>query len=132
MCQAVNLRYYCVLKINDILAPATTGKNLEDIILSEITQSQKDKYCDSTYLRCIEEADLQRHKVDGGWGIGGWVVVVQSLSRVGLFAAPWTAGHQASLSYTISWSLIKLMSTELVMPPNHLILCCPLQFQSFQ
>ena len=48
---------------------------------------------------------------------------VQSLSRVQLFAAPWTAALQASLSITNSWSLRKLMSTESVMPPNHLILC---------
>ena len=39
---------------------------------------------------------------------------------------PWTAAHQASLSFTISWSLLKLMSIESVMPSNHLILCCPL------
>ena len=51
---------------------------------------------------------------------------VQLLSRVLLFATPWTAGRQASLSITISWSLLKLMSIELVMPSNHLILCCPL------
>ena len=52
--------------------------------------------------------------------------VIQSPSHVRLFATPWTAAHQASLSFTISWSLIKLMSTESVMPSNHLILCCPL------
>ena len=51
---------------------------------------------------------------------------VQSLSRVQLFATPWTAAHQASLSITNSWSLLKLMSIELVMPSNHLILCHPL------
>ena len=51
---------------------------------------------------------------------------VQSLSRVRLFATPWTAAHQASLSITNSWSLLKLMSIELVMPSNHLILCHPL------
>ena len=39
---------------------------------------------------------------------------------------PWTAACQSSLSFTISWSLLKLMSIELMMPPNHLILCCPL------
>ena len=49
---------------------------------------------------------------------------VQLLSCVQLFATPWT--HQASLSITISWSLLKLMSIELVMPSNHLILCHPL------
>ena len=53
------------------------------------------------------------------------VVVVQSPSRVQLFATPWTAAHQASLSLT-SRSLPKFMSIELVMPFNHLILCCPL------
>ena len=47
---------------------------------------------------------------------GSHLAVVQSLSRVQLFAAPWTAAHQASLSSTISQSLLKLMSIELVMP----------------
>ena len=51
---------------------------------------------------------------------------VQSLSRVWLFATPWTAACQASLYITNSRSLIKLMSIESVMPSNHLILCCPL------
>ena len=50
----------------------------------------------------------------------------QLLSRVRLFVTPWTAAHQASLSITNSRSLPKLMSIELVVPSNHLILCCPL------
>ena len=54
------------------------------------------------------------------------VVVAQALSRVRLFATAWTAAHQASLSITNSRSLLKLMSIELVMPSNHLILCSPL------
>ena len=49
--------------------------------------------------------------------------VVQSLSCIPLFVTPWIAARQASLSFTISWSLLKLMSTESVMPCNHLILC---------
>ena len=49
---------------------------------------------------------------------------VQSLSRVRLFATPWIAAHQASLSITNSQGLLKLMSIELVMPSNPLILCC--------
>ena len=53
---------------------------------------------------------------------------VQSLSRVQLFATPWTATRQASLPITKSQSLLKLMSIELVMPFNHLILCLPLLF----
>ena len=48
---------------------------------------------------------------------------VQSLSRVWHYATPWTAARQACLSITSSWSLLKLMSIELVMPPNHLVLC---------
>ena len=51
---------------------------------------------------------------------------VQSLSRVRLFATPWTAAHQASLPITNSQSLLKLMSIESVMPSNHLVFCCPL------
>ena len=51
---------------------------------------------------------------------------VQSLSCVPLFETPWTAAHQASVSITNSWSLLKLMYIESVMPSNHLILCCPL------
>ena len=54
---------------------------------------------------------------------------VQSLSCVRLFATSWTAAHQASLSITNSWSLLKLMSIESVMPSNHLILCRPLLLQ---
>ena len=51
---------------------------------------------------------------------------VQLLSCVQLFATPWSAAHQASLSITNSWSLLKLMSIESVMPSNHLSLCRPL------
>ena len=51
---------------------------------------------------------------------------VQSLNHVQLFATPWTIGHQASLSITNSWSLLKLMSIKSVMPSNHLLLCRPL------
>ena len=53
----------------------------------------------------------------------GLNVVVQSLSHVQLIATPWTAAHQASLSFTISQSLLRLMTIELVMSSNHLILC---------
>ena len=51
---------------------------------------------------------------------------VQSLSCVRLFVTPWTAAHQVSLSFTISWSLLKLTSIESMMPSNHLVLCHPL------
>ena len=53
-------------------------------------------------------------------------VVVQSLSHVWLFVTPWTVAHQASLSFTLSQSLLKLMSKESMMPSNHLIIWRPL------
>ena len=59
-----------------------------------------------------------------------WFRSVQLLSHVWLFATPWTAVRQASLSINTSWSLLKLMSIESVMPSNHLILCCPFLLQS--
>ena len=52
--------------------------------------------------------------------------VVQLFSHVRLFATLWTATCQASLSFTISWSLLKFMSIELIMPSIHLVLCHPL------
>ena len=54
-----------------------------------------------------------------------FVVVIQSLSHVQLFATPWTAAFQASLSFTISQRLLKLMAIESVMPSNHLVLIVP-------
>ena len=53
------------------------------------------------------------------------LAVVQALSHGQLFATPWTAARQASLSFTISQSLLKLMTTEFVMPSNHLVLLSP-------
>ena len=52
-----------------------------------------------------------------------FIFLLQSLSHVWLFATSWTAACQASLSFTISQSLLKIMSTESVMPSNHLVLC---------
>ena len=63
---------------------------------------------------CLEHAKYNRY------------VVVQLLSHDRLFAASWTAAHQASLSFTISQNLFKLMSIKSVMPSNHFILCLPL------
>ena len=51
---------------------------------------------------------------------------VKSFSRVQCFAIPWNAAHHVTLSITNSWSSLNLTSIELVMPSNHLILCCPL------
>ena len=72
------------------------------------------------------QAEKLNWEQDRGWP--GLVTAVQFLSLVRLFATPWTTTHQAPLSITNSWSLLKHMSIELVMPSNHLILCCPLLF----
>ena len=56
----------------------------------------------------------------------GFAVVIHLFSHVQLFVTPWTAAQQASMSFSISQSLLKLMSTESMMPSNHSILCCPL------
>ena len=60
------------------------------------------------------------------------VVNVQSLSCVLLFVTLWTAAHQASLSFSISWSWLKLMFFELVTLPSHLVLCHPFAFSLSQ
>ena len=62
----------------------------------------------------------------GGQSIGAYISSVQSLSHVRLFATPWMAARQASVSITNSWSSLRLMSIESVMPSSHLILCHPL------
>ena len=67
-----------------------------------------------------------RHKLLGLSWSGGHFVVVESFSSVCLFATPWTAAHQASMSFTISRSLLKLMFIESVMAYDRLILCHPL------
>ena len=85
---------------------------------------------------CWSSCDLSHLSLPNGWqscpywdGLGliprfiglSWLQIIQSLSHVQLFVTPWTAACQVSLSFTISWSLLKLMSTVLVMPFNHLI-----------
>ena len=71
---------------------------------------------------------MRRSRITMGFVLT-YVCSVQLLNSVPLFATPWTEAHQASLSITNSQSLIKLMSIELVMPSNHLTLCCPLFLQ---
>ena len=70
----------------------------------------------------VQSFNYARWKCFGDWTHGS----VQSISHVRLFETPWTAAHQASLSITNSWSLLKLMFIESMMPSNHPILCCPL------
>ena len=89
---------------------------------------QRDSYFSSTLL--LEMVESMTKYI---YGLGeqqhiyhGKFVVVQLLSRVWRFAIPWNSVHQVRLSFTISQNLFKLMSIELAMPSNHLILCCPL------
>ena len=73
----------------------------------------------------LNQTFKRQRKREEIWGLG-IAAVVQLLSRVWLFVTPWTAACQASLSFTILRSLLKLMSIKSVMPSNHLILCHPL------
>ena len=84
------------------------------------------------FIRCVRgwtrgygtQEDNPREELrDGTWG---HVAVVKSLSHVLFFVTPWTVARQASLSFTTSRSLLKLMSIESMMPSSHLILCRPL------
>ena len=96
----------------------------------------RQEYCSG--LLCPPPGDLSNPGINPGLLHCRWILYslshkgslqlssVQSLSSVRFFATPWTAACQASLSITNSWSLLKLMSTESVMPSNHLILCRPL------
>ena len=68
----------------------------------------------------LSQVVIRRHMATGHWMCD---FDVESLSHVLLFVTPWTAAHQASPSFTISWSLLKPKSIESVVPSNHLILC---------
>ena len=91
-------------------------------------------------LVALREALLSARVPTSGWGLGSHghkancspccVVVVLSLSRAWLFATPWTAARQASVSITNSRSSLRLMSIETVMTSSHLILCHPLLLTS--
>ena len=80
------------------------------------------------YIYCKKWEKSKHRSEKGKYDIWNLTIVFHLLSCVQLFAIPWTAAHQASLSFTISQRLLKLMSIESVMPSNHLILCGPLLF----
>ena len=69
---------------------------------------------------------LKSWNLENRSSLAAFLFFLQLPNLVWLFGTPWTETHQVSLSFTISWSLLKLMSFELVMPSNHLIFCCPL------
>ena len=74
--------------------------------------------------------DFGKYPVWSRYSVNVQFSSVQSLSHVRLFATPWIGARQASLSFTISWSSLRLMSIESVMPSSHLILCRPLLLPS--
>ena len=89
------------------------------------------------YLITFNPYAWSYYKSRCSWEFNHWSLLliqqydaIQSLSRVWLFATPWTAALQASLSFTIFWSMLKLMSFESVMPSNYLVLCHPLLLPS--
>ena len=85
--------------------------------------------CPTKYRRLLPCARGWKVFLNEDWAVPDKVIMFSSVqfpSCVQLFATPWTAASQASLSITNAQSLLKLMSIESVMPSNHLILCCPL------
>ena len=91
------------------------GLSLTSILVLFAVKAERKKHNKTVYL-----------KIKGNVVLDFLLVVVQSLSHVWLLATPCTAARQASLFFTISQRLLKLMSIESMMLPNHLILCCPL------
>ena len=77
------------------------------------------------FLSCLLVFQILKFLFSASWYMFS---SVQSLSHVQLFVIPWTAACQVSMSITNSWSLLKLISINSVMPSNHVILCCPLLF----
>ena len=110
-----------LLDTKDFPCPVSCRKRLQCPILSPSSKEQ-------TQSVSNQESERMRKQRTGSWAT---VQLVQSLSRVRLFATPWAAVHHASLSITNSRSLLKLLSIELVMPSNHLILCRPLLLSIF-
>ena len=83
-------------------------------------------WCNLSHINLYRPWTIHRRKRPHTLISDSVVIALQLLSRVWLFATPWTAVCQDTLCLTISGSLLKLMSIESVMPSNHLILCCPL------
>ena len=98
------------------------GRLLEWVAISSSRRSYQSK--DWTWVSCMGRQILYYWAF--GEGILCIVVVVQLINHVQLFETPWTAARQASLPFTVSWTLLKLISIESMMPSNHLILYCPL------
>ena len=119
------LHQYVNRKLPDIQAGFKKCRGTRDQITNNCCIIKKARKFHKNIYVCFIDYDFSivciLHCVDHNklWNI-------LQLSRVQFFATPWTVARQASLSITNSQSLLKLMSIELVMPPNHLILCHPL------
>ena len=105
----------CMLPLPDFRAPVSPEQVLIHISGTPIFVAATQ----GTPLGCLTP-EARETCIPGPFGS------VQSLSHVWIFATPWTATHQASLSFINSWRLLKLIPIESVMPSNHLILCHPL------
>ena len=113
-----------------------SGRNINNLrhIDDTTLMAESKEEIKSLLMRVTEENEkatvklnIQKTKIRASGLITSWQISsAQSLSRVQLFATQCTSACQASLSITNSRSLLKLMSIELVMPSNHLIICCPL------
>ena len=95
---------------------------------TSISKTGVPKHYRGSALQNLHPQRIQTKGKIGSGTFGRWehIVVAQSLSHVPLFATPWTVADKASLSFTISQNLLKLICTESMMSSNHLILCCPL------
>ena len=111
------------LQPTGLLCPWEFSRILESVAISFSRGSSRPR--DWTCIFCVSCIGRQILYHCATWE-ASYLVVVQLLNHVWLFATPWTTAHQASLSFTISLSLLKLMSIESVTPSNHLILCHPL------
>ena len=121
--QNMGTRYYYLFlprgaKVEDIGEGSVVGKP-HSVLLS---YTCLDKKINKKSLLCVHTHQLHLQLLSNKT----FLVVVQSLSHVRLFVTPWTAARQASQSFTISQSLLKLMTIESVMPSHLLILCCSL------
>ena len=117
--QELNLNLLYLRQILYHLSPEVERKRTHKQKMSDVIWTRRTKWREAKNgARDVEICgiDLDSYPISS----------VQLLSRVQLFATPWTEALQASLSITNTWSLLKLMSIELVMPSNHLLLCRPL------